>query len=408
MFQDNKSNKIVSKRLKLIIILCSFVISFVIAADDSTRERKIKIAGFGATSGTLQSLGINSRAVLEAAVEQINIRGITTGDGVTADLDLSYYDSACNLDTATSVINKIIETDAIVGMGPTCSGVAEVIYGHFQKKVDSLDDSGLQFPILADTPMKIGLAKKSEWVFRNVANEWVMYDKLFDWVQTKYPNLKTYHAGIEIDQGHSKATWSKVIKVHADKHGYKQVGEEHWSMRDTSFSVQSRKFSQSNADIIIISAHPPTTCGILKELALQKITPKILIGLTSSASPETALLCTDAAEGITIPTSFYPASPLARKVVRQAALKGGNVDLHSAAAWENAEIIKRIIQDTGIIGKPETLKEDRRKMRDGLAALKSTKGLLGIIERTADGEAMKPYFIVQLIGGEWSVVHNPN
>ena len=59
------------------------------------------------------------------------------------------------------------------------------------------------------------------------------------------------------------------------------------------------------------------------------------------------------------------------------------------------------------MGKPDTLAADRRKIRDGLANLKTTKGLLGTIKRTADGEAIKPYVYVHAASGQWAVLHDP-
>jgi len=50
---------------------------------------------------------------------------------------------------------------------------------------------------------------------------------------------------------------------------------------------------------------------------------------------------------------------------------------------------------------------DRRKIREGLAKLKVTKGLLGDTKRTDDREADKPYLFVQARGGNWTVMHNP-
>ena len=42
------------------------------------------------------------------------------------------------------------------------------LFGILQKKVGDSSDSGLQFPIIADVAAKGGLAKISEWAFRNV------------------------------------------------------------------------------------------------------------------------------------------------------------------------------------------------------------------------------------------------
>ena len=56
----------------------------------------------------------------------------------------------------------------------------------------------------------------------------------------------------------------------------------------------------------------------------------------------------------------------------------------------------------------DTVQEDRRKIRDGLAKLETTDGLIGTIMREGDGEATKPYLYVHAQDGQWAVLHDPN
>ncbi len=395
-------------------------------------ERTVKIAGWGAKSGPLRSFGVNSEAVLTAAVQSINdAGGVMLGDGTMAKMELTYYDSACNADQAISIARKVeSQTEALIGIGPTCSGAAAAMYGIFQKTVDDESDTGLQFPILTDTAIRPGLAKKSQWTFRNVPNEISMYDELFAWLRSQYPDVTTIYGGTETDQAHSRITFAVVIVPMAKKHGFEwvdggiegvtgAVGEGHenvleaskssnWLMADTNFSVQARAFRNSGAQMMIVSAHPFTTCGMLKEMRRQRIEPEVLVGLTSSSSAETLKGCSDAAEGMYIPTGFAPITDAAAMVAAAAEANGGAADLHSAAAWENAHIIKQVIEATGVMAKPETLEADRRKVRDGLEAVVSVDGLLGEIGRVQDeGESIKPYVFVQAGDGNWNVVHDP-
>ena len=46
-------------------------------------------------------------------------------------------------------------------------------------------------------------------------------------------------------------------------------------------------------------------------------------------------------------------------------------------------------------------------MREGLAALKETKGLLGTVGRTPDREAIKPFLYVHAKAGSWQVLYKP-
>ncbi|MDE0417611.1 MAG: ABC transporter substrate-binding protein [bacterium] len=395
-------------------------------------ERTVKIAGWGAKSGPLRSFGVNSEAVLTAAVQSINdAGGVMLGDGTMAKMELTYYDSACNADQAISIARKVeSQTEALIGIGPTCSGAAAAMYGIFQKTVDDESDTGLQFPILTDTAIRPGLAKKSQWTFRNVPNEISMYDELFAWLRSEYPDVTTIYGGTETDQAHSRITFAVVIVPMAKKHGFEwvdggiegvtgAVGEGHesvleaskssnWLMADTNFSVQARAFRNSGAQMMIVSAHPFTTCGMLKEMRRQRIEPEVLVGLTSSSSAETLKGCAEAAEGMYIPTGFAPITDAAAMVAAAAEANGGAADLHSAAAWENAHIIKQVVEATGVMAKPETLEADRRKVRDGLEAVVSIDGLLGEIGRVQDeGESIKPYVFVQAGGGNWNVVHDP-
>ena len=65
-----------------------------------------------------------------------------------------------------------------------------------------MPDSGLQFPIMADVAAKGGLAKISEWSFRNVPSEFEMYKSLFAWIKSQHPTLKTIYGGVEKDFAH--------------------------------------------------------------------------------------------------------------------------------------------------------------------------------------------------------------
>lgn len=371
------------------------------------QERTVKITGFGAKSGVVRIFGVNSEAAMKAAAEAINAAGgVTLGDGTKAKLTVDFLDDRCNAEEGISVIRRIASTDAFVAVGPTCSNVAESLFGILQKRAGDASDSGLQFPIIADVAAKGGLAKISEWAFRNVPSEAAMYKSLFTWVKGQHPDLKTVWGGVEKDFAHSNATFG-VMKGEAEANGLQVLGQSEWLLADTTFSTQVRDMKRANADIVAISAHPFTTCGALKEMERQGVKPKLLIGLTSSSSIETMQGCAKQAEGIIIPTSFAPVTPEAIKAAEQVAKFGGSADLHSAAAYEIMFILKDVIEAQKILAKPDTVAADRVKMRVGLAALKETTGLLGKVGRTDDREAIKPFLYVHAKNGSWQVLYKP-
>ena len=382
--------------------------SFALPGPTSAQEREVKIAGVGVMSGILRSFGINSKAALEAAAEQINkAGGVKLGDGAKGKVVVDFLDDRCTPEEGISAVRRIASGNALVAIGPTCSNVAEPLFGILQKKVGDASDSGLQFPMFTDVAIKAGLAKLSEWAFRNVPDETAMYGTLFKFIKQTRPELKTVYGGVEEDFAHSRSTWYNIIKESAAKQGYEVLGQSKWLLADTNFTSQAREAGKANADIVVVSGHPFSTCGFLKELDRHGLKPKLLIGLTSSSSLETLQSCGSEAETMIIPTSYAPLSPAAKAAADAVAKYKGSLDLHSAAAWENVFILKQIIEAQRVLAKPDTIKADREKIRAGLASLGDTIGLLGLIRRTPDREADKPYLYVVAKAGEWVVVRSP-
>jgi len=394
---------------RVLTIVAAAGVALSAGAGAEAADRTVKIAGFGAKSGVVRSFGVNTEAVMRAAAKAINDGGgVRLADGSMAPMEVSFDDDRCNAEEGISVVRRIASTDAVVGVGPTCSNVAEPLFGILQARAGDDGDSGLQFPIFTDTAIKGGLAKISEWAFRNVPNESQMYRSLFEWLAVQHPDAKSVYGGVEEDFAHSRFTWYQVMKTRSAEAGYEVKGESKWLLNDTNFTTQVREMKRAGADVIAISAHPFTTCGVLKEMARQRVEYKVLVGLTSSSSLETLNGCARQAEGIVIPTSFAPVNPEAVAAADAAAAMGGSADLHSAAAWEIMMILKDVIETAGIQATPDSVEADRRAIRDGLAALKTARGLLGEIQRTEEGEAVKPYVFVHADSGAWAVLHDPN
>ncbi len=373
----------------------------------AAQERTVKIAGMGAKSGVVRSFGVNSEAAILAAADEINkAGGVKLGDGTRGKIVMEFFDDRCTAEEGISVTRRIASADFLVIIGPTCSNVAEPQFGILQKKVGDASDSGLQMPIFTDVAIKGGLAKISEWAFRNVPSEMTMYSSLFNYVRTEFPQAKTVYGGVEEDFAHSRALWYAVMKDRANVNGFKVLGESKWLLNDTNFATQVREMKKADADVVAISAHPFTTCGVLKEMQRQGVKPKVLIGLDSSSSLETLEGCAKQAEGMIIPTSYAPVTPKAIAAAKATAKFKGNADLHSMAAWENVFILKDVMESEKVLAKPDTVQADRRKIRDGLAKLKTTEGLLGTTKRE-DREAEKPFVFVRAKNGQWSVYHNP-
>lgn len=375
----------------------------------SAQERVIKVAGMGAMSGVVRGFGVNSKAVLDMVTAEVNkAGGVKLADGSRMKIVTTFLDERCNAEEGISVVRKLASEDWLVIIGPTCSNVAEPLFGILQRKVGDAGDSGLQVPIFTDTAIKPGLAKISEWAFRNVPHEPTMYNHLFKWLKQTHPDLKTVYGGVESDFAHSNSNWFTSMKNAATAAGFEVLGEEKWLLNDAEFSTQVGKWRRARPDIIALSSHPFTMCGVLREMKRQGVKPKVMVGLTSSATLETMAGCGPEAEGLIIPTGFAPVTPEAKRVADIVATQyKGNVDLHSAAVYENMYVLKRVIETAGVEGKPSTVAQDRRRIRDGLAKIREFDGLLGKVTRTEDRESVKPYVFAVAKNSDWAVLFDP-
>jgi len=395
-------------RATLVLLIAAGLVGVAWWQPAAAQERVIKIAGVGAMSGVVRTFGVNAKATLDMAVDEVNSAGgIKLKDGSRAKIVTTYVDERCNAEEGISVIRKLASEDWLVSIGPTCSNVAEPLFGILQRKVGDAGDSGLQFPIFTDTAIKPGLAKISEWAFRNVPHEPTMYNHLFKWLKEKNPDAKTVMIGVESDFAHSNAN-AGIMEAAAKAAGFEVLGQEKWLLNDTEFSTQVGKFRRAKPDIIGIAAHPFTTCGALREMKRQGVKPKLLVGLTSSATLETMVGCGPEAEGLIIPTGFAPVTPEAKRVAKVVAERyKGNVDLHSASVYENIQVLKQVVETSGIEGKPTTVAQDRRRVRDGLAQVKEFNGLLGKVQRTEDRESVKPYVFAIAKTSDWALLFDP-
>jgi branched-chain amino acid transport system substrate-binding protein len=387
----------------------------------STRDstvRSLHVAGFGALTGPVRSFGINSRAALTAAADSINrTGGVRLIDGAIGRFVVSYADDRCQPNEGIALVRQFAASDALVAVGPSCSGVAEAVYHALRHTIDDavdtvsaraeFGDSGVALPVFTDGATKAGLAQLSPWAFRNAPNEIAMYRAVWAWVRRRHPTLTTVAAGEEADFAHSHSTLENIIGPSAVAAGFRIVGTVGWSILDTSHADAARRIGAMDADVVVLSAHAAGTCSVLRELHRQDIRPALVIGLTSASSPQTLALCGTDADGLLIPTTFARSGPAADAAAAAVERAGGVADLHSMAAWEILFTLRSVMERAGVVGTWASVVADRRRLRDALARLTIMDGLLGRIARTPDRESLKPFVLVQARAGTWQIVDVP-
>ncbi|PWU24949.1 MAG: hypothetical protein C5B48_03755 [Candidatus Rokuibacteriota bacterium] len=379
-------------------------------------EGTLRVGGMWALSGGAAFFGKAALGLANLAVDEINEAGGVKIGGKAVKLTMHAQDDACNAEQGLAVVRRLATVDKVLfSLGPTCSSVAEPVFGTLQKKLDDSGDTGLQFLFFTDTATKFGLAKLSPWVFRNTPDEPAMYDFIVKYLKDKHPDLKTVMVSYESDFAHSAATWKSALEPALKKHGYHQVVEVvDWRWLDTEMGAQVTKLRKANADLYFALAHTTSMCPSLKEMRSQRVKPKMIFGITSLAGTEVLLQCPELAEGVISPSNFAPITARAKQLADKAWDKyKADSNIHSVPAYENVHLIKGLIEKAQIKNTEESLLEDRRKVRDLLAKVGTFQGVISKITMRPEDDPVKPrdvdkdMLLVQVKSAKWTVFWAP-
>ena len=379
-------------------------------------EGTLRIGGMWALSGGAAFFGKAALGLATLAVDEINEAGGVNVDGKKLKLTIAAQDDACNAEQGLAAVRRLATVDKVLfSLGPTCSSVAEPVFGTLQKKLGDTGDTGLQLLFFTDTATKFGLAKLSPWVFRNTPDEPGMYDFIVKYLKENRAELKRVMVSYESDFAHSTATWKAALEPALKKYGHHQVVEVvDWKWLDTEMGAQVTKLRKANADIYFALAHTTSMCPSLKELKRQRVKPKMIFGITSLAGTEVLLNCPDLAEGVISPSNFAPITARAKQLADKAWDKyKADSNIHSVPAYENVHLIKGLIEKAGIKNTEEALLDDRRKVRDQLAKIGSFQGVIGKITMRPEDDPVKPrdvdkdMLLVQVKNAKWTVFWAP-
>ena len=400
----------------LTVVILSFLLALPGGAGAFENDGTLRIGGMWALSGGAAFFGKSSLGLANLAIDEINEAGGVKIGGKAVKLTMHAQDDACVAEQGLAAVRRLATVDKVLfSLGPTCSSVAEPVFGTLQKKLGDAGDTGLQLLFFTDTATKFGLSKLSPWVFRNTPDEPGMYDFIVKYIKEKNPELKTVMVSYESDFAHSAATLKGALEPALKKHGHHQVVEVvDWRWLDTEMGAQVTKLRRANADVYFTLTHTISTCASMKELKRQRIKPKMIFGITSLAGTEVLLQCPDVAEGIVSPSNFAPITARAKQIADKAWDKyKADSNIHSVPAYENVHLIKGLIEKAGLKNTEEALLEDRRKVRDLLAKVGTFQGVIGKITMHPEDHPVKPrdvdkdMLLVQVKSAKWTVFWAP-
>jgi len=371
-------------------------------------EGTVRIGDMGALTGKGYSYGLQGKGGRDIGFEEINKAGGVKIDGKMVKVDRASfsYDTGGAPIQAIGLARKMAGIDKVLLiMGPTYSSSAQSVFGILQKKLGDPNDKGLQIVVFSTESALYGLGAISPWGFRNTYDEKEMMEYAFPLLQKAFGPIKTTSVYVNRDDAYSVGTWERVFKPVLEKHGVQVTTYTEGLAQDTDFSSQVLQMKRANPDMWSISANYEAIARVMVEAQRQSFRPKLVLDTGSIMAPEIFKLGGAALNGLFGSSVYYPDDPASKRVADEFFRRNGIVmTAFGADGYDGAYTIKWALETAGIKNRPDTLEEDRRKIRDTLVTLKDFKGITGVMSNkpgTGDVFRSSGTFILKLEDGKY-------
>ncbi|MCA0445332.1 MAG: ABC transporter substrate-binding protein [Bacteroidetes bacterium] len=353
--------------------------------------------------GLVIFLGFNSCSQKQLKQEKIKIGVVAplTGEGATygasmkrgfdlafdgdSTLEILYQDSKFDSKLAVTILEKYISVDKIkIIYGEAASGVSLAMVPVSDK------NKVIQFSSISSSD---DLQKSSDYFFRNVPRNSIQGKTAAEWV---FSSLKSLNAAILKDNDDYGLNLAKSFSEIFKSLGGQIVADETYNSGDKNFKTQLGKIKTSGSKVVFMPGNYAESSLILKQ-AKELGLSVIFIGGDGSYSPELIETAGKAAEGfyctimgVDTTKSYY--SDFKLKFISK---YNKLPDVYDAYAYEGGMILKEAISKSG---------NDVEKVKHYL--YKTTfNSLTGELMFDSDGEVLRNYSLVKVIGGSFVPVN---
>ena len=388
----------------VLVAICNSVMAF--QADGT-----ITICSIEPLTGVGTALGAPNYIGKKIAVDEINASGGITVQGKKVKIVLVSEDDNTKPEQGVPLFRKCAESaKALVITGSQYSRVTESMWGLLQKKLDDASDPGLQVPSISFLSMKAGITGVSEWAFRNAGSEPDQHELTVSLMEKRYGPFKNYAGAVEANEAHSVASWKAAYLPVLDRRKIKPVEYVEWFETDRDFSVQIRKLKRAETDFLILSSHFQANVGAMLEAQRQGFKPKMVVSHIGADAVEMVDLGKKSTEGIVFPAAIHMAFPQVKNLADEykKRTKEKYMPQFTGLGYEGIMIVKEAIERANITNTPTSLAQDRRKVRDQLAAIKNYKSFAGMtLNMNANRDIERPTYLVRIQDGDFKLFWTP-
>jgi branched-chain amino acid transport system substrate-binding protein len=346
--------------------------------------KTIKIGVAGPFSGSAAGFGDNIKTGVTMKMEEINAAGGVNG----MKLEVVWGDERCEPKEAGAVASSFaMDKNVLAVIGHICSSPALTALPIYIRH-------GLVSISPTATNVTIGVAGKG-WFFRNVYRDDFQGQFLANYVK-KVLGMK--RVAIFYENNDYAIGLQKAFSEEGKTLGIEVVGAEAYTTNTTDFGPQITKLLMQKPDTIFL-------CGFYQEGALIARQARAqgfngpLFGADGIDNTEYIQIGGKAANNtyLTVPFLAEAAGPEAAVFIEKfKARTGRDLDWMSANAYDCVGILAEVISKVGT---------DRKKIRDGLAAMNSPetayKGITGVTYFNDIGDCQKRAYVKMVKDGNY-------
>lgn len=383
-------------RLSLSILAAALVVS---AAAGTARAQDIVLGYLPAGAGPFATFSKTNLIAAQMAVDEINGAGGIGGKKIR----IVSFDTAGKPDQAVVGVRKLAEDDQVLAIiGPFSSSECRVAF-------PAAERGGVVTMSMASSAPK--LAEPFTYAFRNTSDEGYLFSRVMRALKEHNLPVATAALAYATDDVVSK-TMGEIVLPNVMKAAGTEI-KLSVTFQNQAFDLapQVSQLVANPTDLVGVGSGPEAATRLVQELRRQGHKGRLVAGSTIS-DPDLPRLMGAAGDGTTIPTTFYGAlDDRTKKFEAEFAQRANAAGVDrvapgqfDAATYGIVQIYAQAMKTANVTGDPSKLATERTAMRDEIRKLKDFPALEGPISFGANGDALKPAYIIEIKDGKWSLL----
>jgi branched-chain amino acid transport system substrate-binding protein len=332
------------------------VVAAAFAGPAAAQDKTIRV---GVTMRLLNEVGIAYGTMTKDELEAVNATGGING----AKVEVILLDDECKPDKGIANVNRFIHQNKVhLIIGSTCSSVTMPIVDVTAKE---------QVPQVVPQSTNSSITQKgSEWVFRVSVSE-----RFYAAVHAKWmaENVGKKVAYLYTTDGAGIAFAKQYQEYMRKTYGVEPVYEAQMQETDLDFRSHLLKIKSLNPEVLAIGGQAEALARESQQ-SVEVGIPKKIVRVSASAAinPPYPTLAGDAAVGTVFAAAFNckDERPIAKQFVAMVnqKFKVACPDHDFSQAWDAAQIVKQALGKANLKLTEASLADDRKAIRDALAA----------------------------------------